>query len=148
MTIIMLKQFSSIMELKSIKELKSQLTKREAELSVPLLTDMSIIPQIYDWFKEIMSELNLPPNPESVSQRKKFLFIILLIFAPEVLAGGRMPNGIRSELAKLFPKISPYTISHNISDISFLYKHYKDFRQDIEYAFNGIICKLGLNFNS
>lgn len=141
----MLKQFSSIMELKSIKELKSRLTKREAKLSTPLLTDMSRIPQIYDWFKEIISELNLQPNLESVTQRKKFLFVALLLFAPEVLAGGRLPTGLRAELTKLFPKISPYAISHNISDIAFLYQHYKKFRHDIELVYDGIIKKLGLN---
>lgn len=141
----MLKQFSSIMELKSIKELKSELNKKEKELSTPLLTDLTIMPQIYSWFKEIISESDFPPNPESVTQRKKFLFVILLLYAPGVLAGNRLPNGIRSALAKLFPEISPYSISHNISDISFLYQHYKIFRHDIEFVYNVIINKLGLN---
>lgn len=141
----MIKQFSSIIELKSIKELKSKLNKREAELSTPLLTDISIIPQIYEWFQEITSQYDFPPNPESVTQRKKFLFIILLLYAPGVLAGNRLPNGIRSELTKLFRGISPYAISHNISDISFLYQHYKNFRNDIEFIYGVIIDKLGLN---
>ena len=132
------------MELKSIKELKSRLTQRESELSMPLLSDMAMIPQIYDWFNEIMSQSDFSPNPESVTQRKKFLFVILLLYAPGVLAGNRLPNGIRSELTKLFPGISPYAISHNISDISFLYRHYKNFRNDVEFVYDGIINKLGL----
>ncbi len=144
----MLKQFSTIMELKSIRDLKSKLSEREKELSTPLLSDISLISAIYGWFKEIVSEEALQPNIESVTQRKKFLFVILLLFAPSTLAGGRLPIGIRDELTKLFPGLSPYAISHNISDIAFLYRHYKNFRQDIELIYDGIIRRLGVEPDS
>ena len=102
----MTKEFSSIMELKAIREQKSRLSEREQELSSPVLTDLSLIPQIYGWFKEIFSGIECPPNPESVTQRKKFLFIVLFLFAPSVLAGGRLPNGIRAEISGVFPDVS------------------------------------------
>ena len=43
----MTKEFSSIVELKSIREQKSRLSEREQELSSPILTDFSLIPEIY-----------------------------------------------------------------------------------------------------
>lgn len=138
----MTKEFSSIMELKSIREQKSRLSEREQELSLPILTDLSLIPEIYGWFKEVLSEMDYPPNPESVTQRKKFLFIVLFLFAPSVLAGGRLPNGIRAEIAGVFPDVSPCVISNNIADVSFIYQQYKDFRQDIEYLYNQILERL------
>lgn len=46
----MTKEFSSIVELKSIREQKSRLSEREQELSSPILTDFSLIPEIYEWF--------------------------------------------------------------------------------------------------
>ena len=135
----MTKEFSSIVELKSIREQKSRLSEREQELSLPILTDLSLIPEIYGWFKEVLSKMDYPPNPESVTQRKKFLFIVLFLFAPSVLAGGRLPNGIRAEIAGVFPDVSPCVISNNIADVSFIYQQYKDFRQDIEYLYNQIV---------
>lgn len=138
----MTKEFSSIVELKSIREQKSRLSEREQELSLPVLTDLSLIPEIYCWFKEILSGMDCPPNPDSVTQRKKFLFIVLFLFAPSVLAGGRLPNGIRAEISGVFPDVSPCVISHNIADVSFIYQQYKDFRQDIEYLYNQILERL------
>ena len=138
----MTKEFSSIVELKSIREQKSRLSEREQELSLPVLTDLSLIPEIYGWFKEILSGMDYPPNPESVTQRKKFLFIVLFLFAPSVLAGGRLPNGIRAEISGVFPDVSPCVISNNIADVSFIYQQYKDFRQNIEYLYNQIIERL------
>nr|DAV64333.1 MAG TPA: hypothetical protein [Caudoviricetes sp.] len=138
----MTKEFSSIVELKSIREQKSRLSEREQELSLPILTDLSLIPEIYDWFKEALSGMDYPSNPESVTQRKKFLFIVLFLFAPSVLAGGRLPNGIRAEISDVFPDVSPCVISNNIADVSFIYQQYKDFRQDIEYLYNQILERL------
>lgn len=133
----MTKEFSSIVELRSIRDQKSKLSERETELSLPLLTDISLIPEIYLWFNEFA-----PVSKDAVLQRKKFLFIILFLFAPSVLAGGRLPNGIRAEISKVFPGVSPCVISNNITDVSFIYQQYKDFRQDIEYLYNRILERL------
>ena len=138
----MTKEFSSIVELKAIREQKSRLSEREQELSTPMLTDFALIPEIYSWFKEILSQLDCPPNFESVTQRKKFLFIVLFLFAPSVLAGGRLPNGIRAKIAGVFPDVSPCVISNNIADVSFIYQQYKDFRQDIEFIYNQLLERL------
>lgn len=138
----MTKEFSSIMELKAIREQKSRLSERERELSSVLLDDYSLIPEIYAWFKEILAERTCQPNPESVTQRKKFLFIVLFLFAPSVLAGGRLPNGIRAEISHVFPGVSPCVISNNITDVPFIFHQYKDFRQEIEYLYNQILERL------
>ena len=138
----MTKEFSAISELKSIREQKTRLSEREQELSVPILCDLRLIQDIYVWFKEILSDINCAPNIESVTQRKKFLFIVLFLFAPSVLAGSRLPSGIRVELAKVFPNVSPCVISNNIADVSFIYQQYKEFRQDIEYLYTEIVNRL------
>lgn len=138
----MTKEFSSIVELKSIREQKSRLSERENELSSPILTDFSLIPELYSWFKELLAEMACPPNPESVTQRKKFLFIVLFLFAPSVLAGGRLPNGIRDGLSDAIGVYSKSTISDNCSDVVFLFQNYSRFRQDIEYLYSQIVERL------
>ena len=140
--VLMVKEFSSIAELKSIREQKSRISERENELSRPIIQKVELISEIYGWFREILSEMALEPNIESVTQRKKFLFIIMFLFAPSVLAGGRLPNGIRAELSKIFPDVSPCVISNNISDVVFIYQQYKDFRQDIDYLYAEIVKRL------
>ena len=138
----MTREFSSISELKSIREQKSRLSERERELSSPLLHDVSLIPEIHGWFKDILSSNCCTPCIDSVLQRKKFLFIVLFLFAPSVLAGGRLPKGIRHEVSRVFPKISPCVISNNIADVAFIYQNYKDFRQDIDYLYTVIVKRL------
>lgn len=138
----MIREFSSISELKSIRGQKSRLSERERELSSPVIHDVSLIPEIYGWFTDILSDKCRPSCIDSVLQRKKFLFIVLFLFSPSVLAGGRLPNGIRNELSSVFQRISPCVISNNISDVVFLYQNYKDFRQDIEYLYTEIVKRL------
>lgn len=118
----MVKEFSIVSELESIREKKRRLSERESELSTPLLKDSDLIPVVHEMFKDILSEIDPLPDVESITQRKKFLFIILFLFAPSVLAGGRMPNGVRKVLEEVFPNVRPCTISNNIADVSFLYQ--------------------------
>lgn len=138
----MVKEFSVVSELKAIREQKSRLSERENELSAPVLLDLELIPVIYEWFKEVLSEMAFPPQVECITQRKKFLFIVLFLFSPSVLAGGRMPNGVRKSLEEVFPNVKPCTISNNLADVVFLYQQYKDFRQDIEYIYTEIVSRL------
>lgn len=138
----MVKDFSTISELKTIREQKSRLSERESELSSPMLSDLELIPDIYKWFAEILAGMDFPPHLESVTQRKKFLFIILFLYCPTVLAGGRMPHGMRKALEDVFSNISPCRISNNIEDVTFSYQIYKDFRKDVDYLYTEILNRL------
>ena len=137
-----MKEFSSIIELRTIREQKSRLSERENELSSPILSDIYLLSEVYSLFCDALEERDCAPKIDSVYQRKKFLFISLFLFAPSVLAGGRLPNGIRAELSKIFPDVSPCVISNNISDVVFIYQQYKDFRQDIDYLYTEIVKRL------
>ena len=73
---------------------------------------------------------------------EKVSFHRVVPLRPSVLAGGRLPNGIRAEISGVFPDVSPCVISNNIADVSFIYQQYKDFRQDIEYLYCQIVERL------
>lgn len=135
------KEFSSIAEIKNIREQKSRLSEREAELVSPILTNLESIPYIYELFKNIVRTMNIPPR-EKIIQRKEFLFIILFLFVPSALAGGRIPNGVRKSLEHVFPKVKPCTISNNIADVFFLYQQYKYFRSDINIIYKEMLKRL------
>ncbi|WP_106827659.1 hypothetical protein [Parabacteroides pacaensis] len=134
--------FSEISELKTIREQKSRLSEREAELTQPMLTNLSMVEVLYEWFKEILAGRNCPPNIESVTQRKKFIFIVLYLYCPSALAGGKMVKGLREKLANVLGNIAPSVISDNVSNIVFFYQQYKNFRRDVEWAYSKIVSQL------
>lgn len=138
----MVSEFSSISELKSIREQKSRLSERERELSSPVLHDVSLIPEIYVWFKDILSANCCTPCVDSVLQRMKFIFIVLFLFSPSSLAGGKMPNGIREAISSLYPSLAPCVISNNKKSSIFFFELYRLYKSEIERIYEGIMRKL------
>ena len=111
--------FDRIIRLKKIRIKKSELSEEENTISTPILS-----------------------NIDSVTQRKKFIFIILYLFSPSSLAGGKMTAGLRPELARVLGVQSECTISDNCADVVFLYQNYGDFSGDIEYLYTEIVNRL------
>ena len=131
--------FNKIVHLKKVRIEKSKLSEEENMLAMPILSDKKLIGEIYDIFCELLNDTQ---NIDSVSQRKKFLFIILYLFSPSTLAGGKMLCGLRDELAKVLKVQSKTTISDNCNDIVFLYQNYADFWKDINLFYPEIVNRL------
>lgn len=134
--------FNKIIRLKMIRIEKSELTEEENALISPLLKDKNLIYEIYKIFIELLNGRGCPPNIDSVTQRKKFIFIILYLFSPSSLAGGKMTAGLRPEIARVLGIQSECTISDNCADVVFLYQNYGDFSGDIEYLYTEIVNRL------
>ena len=129
--------FSEIAEIKSIREQKSKLSEREKELTEPILTDLDMIGMLYRWFQEIISQKEIFRSG-NVTQRKKFIFIILFLYSPSTLAGGKMKNGLRNKLG-----VSAQTaISDNRNNLVFSYQLYKYFRQDVDWIYGEMMKRL------
>lgn len=126
--------FSQIVEIRSIRDQKARLSERERELTKPMLTNLDMIPTLYDWFKEIISQKET--FRANVSQRKKFMFIILILYSPGALADGKMKRGLRDKLAEIFGINGKSTISDNLNGLYLSYQLYKYFRQDIHRIYN------------
>lgn len=134
--------FNKIIRLKKIRIEKSELSEEENALTSPILKDKSLIGEVYKIFVELLNERGCPPNIDSVTQRKKFIFIILYLFSPSTLAGGKTVYGIRGEMAKVIGIQSECTISNNCEDVVFQYQNYADFSGDIEYLYTEILNRL------
>lgn len=133
--------FSEIAEIKSIREQKSKLSEREKELTKPILTDLDMIGMLYRWFQEIISQKEIFRSGD-VTQRKKFIFIILLLYSPSTLAGGRMKNGLRDKLAEVLGVNAQTTISNNRNNLVFSYQLYKYFRQDVDWIYGEMMERI------
>ena len=134
--------FSIIQQIKSVKERKEELSRIEQNLSSTILTDKSLIPEIYQLFKQILFEQDFSPMPESPHQRKKFVFVILFLYSPKTLAGYHSPRGLRDAIAKAIGLHDVTFISNNIETVAFLSQNDKYFKEDIEYLYTEIINRL------
>lgn len=134
--------FNKIIRLRKIRIEKSELSEEENALTLPMLSDKTLIREVYKTFVEILNERGCLPNIDSVTQRKKFIFIILYLFSPSSLAGGKMAAGLREEMSKVLDIQSKSTISDNCADVVFLYQNYGDFSRDIEYLYTEIVNRL------
>lgn len=133
--------FQKLIDLKKTREDIANLKEYERTLSAPLSPNTDIVKRAYEIFTDILSDRICAPNIESVTQRKKFLFIILYIFAPGVLIGDVMPKGFRRMLSEIL-NVHKTVISDNCNDIVFLYQNYKSFSDDVEDLYNEIRNRL------
>ena len=133
--------FSEIAEIKSIREQKSKLSEREKELTEPILTDLDMIGMLYRWFQEIISQKEIFRSG-NVTQRKKFIFIILFLYSPSTLAGGKMKIGLRDKMADVFGVNAQTTISNNRNNLVFSYQLYKYFRQDVDWIYGEMMERI------
>ena len=131
----MLQEFLEIEELKSIHEEKVRLMEREMALSTPLLTELEYIPILYKC--EESGGLN-------AHQKGQFLLIILFFYSPITLVGGRIVNGVRDRLAKLFGFNSPSAVS-NLRDAISFYETYKGYRKTIDQLRDEFLSRLKEN---
>ena len=67
----------------------------------------------------------------------------MYFFAPETLSGYRIPYGLRKEMLNLYKISLGFVITKNLSEAIFLYKNYKDFRENVEKICNEIKTRLG-----
>ena len=71
-----------------------------------------------------------------------FLFIILFLYSPSVLAGGKMPDGLRDALCRTLGMNTASTISKNCADVVFLYQNYADMRRDVDGIYENIMQRI------
>ena len=115
-----------IQRLVCIKENQRALSKEEFALSRATYNDYSQIRTIYDTFPD--GQMN-----SAFLKRKEFLFVILLLYSPSALAGGRMRRGLREVIA-VTVGCSCSNVSHDYQNVWFYYVRYKKFREDVNNA--------------
>lgn len=130
--------FKRIERIAEIRREKESLTREGMALAAPILNDVGLVRETYRIFTGILDGRGPAPDSGRVLTRKKFIFIVLYLFSPDALAGGKIKAGLREEMSRVLGIQSKTVISNNLDDIMFLYRNYKDFREDIEYLYTGI----------
>ncbi len=128
--------FGKIARIKDIQVRLEELSEEGKNLSSPLLTDIRLVREIYDIFSGMVE------NPSSAAQRKKFIFIILYLFSPGTLAGGKMASGLREAIANAIGVKSHSSVSNNSAGMLFIYRHYEYFRKEVGRIFTEVTRRL------
>ncbi|MFV0587469.1 hypothetical protein [Bacteroides reticulotermitis] len=137
-----MKLLREIEELAAVRIEKDRLDKEEKRLLTPILSDYSMIPKVYGWFSEVLTGMGITPDIKSDSQRKKFLLIIMKLYSPQRLSGGRMQPFLRKAIQKLFSNISAPIVSIDTGKVLFYYKTYESDRKTIDEIYDKIMGKL------
>lgn len=112
-----------------IKEIKNEIMVLSAERDVvasPLMTDFGRIAELYRHFTRFTGGVDI-----DVWWRKVFLFVVLYLYSPQALCGGKMPSGLRKAISGAMG-INGNVISYNCSDLLFMFKVYSSFRGDVD----------------
>lgn len=132
------KDFSVIWDLKALRDSRSDLKSREKEMSRPLLDDLSIVKDIYRW------AMDVPPGGKRcwrALRQRVFIFVVLFLYSPSTLAGQRMRQGLRGEIAAAMGRTGSL-VSHYTRDLPFMFNHYRWFRDEAGAVYSEVVKRL------
>lgn len=114
---------------KQLAGLKGQLAK----VSAPILTDYALLPYIWASFVDFSKRHG--HDPQTVYERRKFLFVALVLYDPMALVGKRIRQGLRKKLARAMDISDMTQISHSLRNVLFFYDTYRDFSREVDYFY-------------
>lgn len=133
-------------KIKTLISYQTEIEKQEIELTV--LTDISLIPQIYSIFTHLLSGNN-QYKERSVLFRKLFIFVVLMLYSPgSIFRGKRTFRGLRHQIAQVLNVTNEQHISDYSGHVRFLYSTYADFRDQADYLYSEILFRIELNNQS
>lgn len=134
-------------KLRRIKELlrmREELAAFEREHTRPLLTNMSMIHNIYDVYKGTLKRISPAADPGDTINRKKFLFVVLYLYSPETLCGSIIKHRLREHFSSVL-HCAPTSVSRDCSDARVYYDNYPDFRKDVNEILRDVVDSLPKN---
>lgn len=109
---------------------------RFAEAFAPRLTDLSLIAKIHEMYVGFARESGF--NADGTDNNKQFLFLILWLYSPASLLGGRINKELRSSIATALG-ISASTALYKMRSTSVSwYETYPEFRNECNLALEKI----------
>ena len=137
--------FEQVNSISSTKQEIRSLQNKYNLLITPALSDASLIPQIFEWYKETSPDAGLTDRDSKSLFMQCFVFVIALLYSPQSLAGGKLSLGLREKLSILLHYKSPTSISNVIPNLMFLYRSYQSYRDRVNSSFSTILSRLSSN---
>ncbi|MCR4619120.1 MAG: hypothetical protein K5633_00315 [Paludibacteraceae bacterium] len=117
---------------------------RELSEKLPRYPFNECVGNIYDICKGFCDAQN--KDIKHPWERKKFIFVVLAIISPldlirDKVGKKRLTLGVRAVLANLL-ECRATCISHDLSQLSFLYWTYSNFRNEVAFLYDACMSKL------
>lgn len=120
---------------------REALHREERSLSSPSMMDYDDVGRVYRFCCQAYGELHPDRHGSGSELRRQAIFVILFLYSPRTLAGGRMNSGLRRRIAEVMG-LEPSNVSHYHADVWFYYSVYADFREDIDNLFARVFALL------
>lgn len=104
------------------------------------LTDLSLIPQLYDWYQDCTLRNNF--ISDSHNHNKQFVFIMLMLYSPRSLYGAEIKRGLRKSIAAAININEDTALYRMRSKAAIWIKTYKAFSSEVTIAFDEIMNRL------
>lgn len=126
-------------ELREVRNRQEELKKIENELVRPVITNLSLIGDLYEQFQQLTADMN---RWNKYSKRRMFLFIVVWLYSPASFVSERLASGVREEITKVLNLKSRTIVSNEMHNLLFVYQTYKQFRKDTNYVFQQLVTWL------
>lgn len=130
--------------IRDVRAKREQIASLQSELNIslsPVLTDISLISTLYDWYKEVYPDEKKNTRDTNTRFNLCFIFVVLLLYSPQVLIGSKIKFGIRNKIAEIL-QYSPCTISGYLQKVEFFYERYKDYKETIDHCYESLYRRL------
>lgn len=124
--------FEELIDLmEDIRKMEGKLEEMRKKIPSSVLSNFDYIEDIYHYYREVIGKIpDLPTNEREI--KKIFSLIIYLLYAPEVLAGGKAPAKLRSSIISVL-HCSGSFISNNVPIVVSNFITYETDRRIIYY---------------
>lgn len=126
-------------ELREVRNRQEELKKIENELVRPVITNLSLIGDLYEQFQQLTADMT---RWNKYSKRRMFLFIVVWLYSPASFVSERLASGVREEITKVLNLKSRTIVSNEMHNLLFVYQTYKQFRKDTNYVFQQLVTWL------
>ena len=132
----------NITEIKRIRTEIKKMIERKKALTAPVITDLSLMPLVYSLFRKMVDKSHFTWKYKETDRRKIFVFIALCLYSPESLAGWKIRQGLRKEIAKVTGVRTLSAISNNRADAIGYYCQYANFEASMKILLREMVEEL------
>ena len=123
-------------QVKEAFEVQRQLNKKIDRMKRERLTDLSLIPRLYDRYREIASEYGFNADSRN-GNHKQFLMVLLLLYCPDAVFGGKIPRGFRDAVASVL-HVKGHIVYSMRDRATVWYMTYLEFANEVDMAYKCI----------
>lgn len=124
-------------QFKEAFEAQRQLNIRIDRMKGERLTDLSLIPRLYEEYNRIASESGFRGDLRN-GNHKQFLMVLLLLYCPECVFGGRISRLFRSAVASVLSLKSGHIVYSMRDKAAVWYMNYSRFSNEVDIAYREI----------